>query len=40
MVDGELTVKRLKVEGEHVWLMAENLDDPPLEIRDGMALHI
>ncbi|NEX23757.1 translesion error-prone DNA polymerase V autoproteolytic subunit [Thiorhodococcus mannitoliphagus] len=40
VVDGELTVKRLKTEGEQVWLMPENPDYPPLEIRDEMALHI
>ncbi len=40
VVDGELTVKRLRVEGERVWLMAENPAYPPLEIRDGMALHL
>ena len=40
VVDGELTVKRLRVEGERVWLMAENPAYPPLEIRDGMELFI
>ncbi len=40
VVDGELTVKRLKIAGERVWLMAENPDFAPLEIRDGMALHL
>ncbi len=40
VIDGELTVKRLRVEGERVWLMAENPAYPPLEIRDGMALHL
>jgi len=40
VVDGELTVKRLKVEGERVWLMAENPAYPPLEIRDGQELFI
>lgn len=40
VVDGELTVKRLKVAGERVWLMAENPAFPPLELRDGQALHL
>ena len=40
VVDGELTVKRLRLEGERVWLMPENPAYPPLEIRDGMALHL
>nr|WP_052348247.1 translesion error-prone DNA polymerase V autoproteolytic subunit [Imhoffiella purpurea] len=40
VVDGELTVKRLHIEGERVWLMAENPAYPPLEIRDGQELFI
>ncbi|EXJ16933.1 LexA family protein [Imhoffiella purpurea] len=40
VVDGELTVKRLKIECERVWLMAENPAYPPLEIRDGQELFI
>jgi DNA polymerase V len=40
VINGELTVKRLKVEGERVWLMPENPRYPPLEIRDGMDLSI
>lgn len=40
VVDGELTVKRLKVAGERVWLMAENPAFAPLELRDGQALHL
>jgi DNA polymerase V len=36
-VDGELTLKRLKIDRERVWLVAENPDFAPLEIRDGMA---
>ena len=40
VVDGELTVKRLKVEGARVWLMPENPAYPPLELRDGQALHL
>jgi DNA polymerase V len=39
VVDGELTVKRLKLAGARVWLMAENSAFPPLELRDGQALH-
>ena len=37
-VNGELTLRRLKVEGERVWLLPENPDFAPLEIRDGTAL--
>jgi DNA polymerase V len=37
-VNGELTLKRLKLDGERVWLLPENPDFAPLEIRDGMAL--
>ena len=40
VVDGELTVKRLKIAGERVWLMAENPAFAPLELRDGQALHL
>jgi len=40
VIHGELTVKRLKIEGERVWLMAENPRYPPLEIKDGMDLVI
>ncbi|WP_022949708.1 LexA family protein [Methylohalobius crimeensis] len=35
-VNGELTVKRLKVEGERLWLMPEHPDFKPLEIGEGM----
>jgi len=40
VINGELTVKRLKIEGERIWLMPENPRYPPLEIRDGMDLVI
>jgi DNA polymerase V len=40
VVNGDLTVKRLKVENGRVWLMPENPDFSPLEITDGMDLHI
>lgn len=40
VVNGELTVKRLKIEGEHIWLMPENPAYHPLEIREGMELVI
>jgi DNA polymerase V len=39
-VNGELTLKRLKVDGAQVWLLPENPDFQPLEIRDGTALVI
>ncbi|WP_295443922.1 translesion error-prone DNA polymerase V autoproteolytic subunit [uncultured Thiodictyon sp.] len=39
-VNGELTLKRLKLEGERIWLLPENPDFQPLEIRDGTALVI
>jgi len=39
-VNGELTLKRLKVDGAKVWLLPENPDFQPLEIRDGTALVI
>ena len=40
VINGELTVKRLRVEGTRVWLMPENPRYPALEIRDGMELTI
>jgi len=40
VINGELTVKRLLLEDERVWLMPENPRYPPLEIRDGMELVI
>ena len=40
VVNGELTVKRLKAEGGRVWLMPENPAYPPLEMGEGMDLVI
>ena len=40
VVNGELTVKRLKADSGGVWLVPENPDYPPLEIREGMDLTI
>jgi DNA polymerase V len=40
VVNGELTVKRLKIESDRVWLMPENPDYAPLEIKEGMELVI
>lgn len=39
-VNGELTVKRLIKEGSKVTLMPENENFPPIEIEEGMELHI
>ena len=35
-VNGELTVKRLQIDRERLWLMPENPDFKPLEIGEGM----
>ena len=40
VIDGELTVKRLQIEDNRIWLMPENPAYPPLEIREGMELVI
>lgn len=40
VVNGELTVKRLHVDGRGVWLMPENPEYEPIEIREGMDLMI
>jgi DNA polymerase V len=40
VIDGELTVKRLKIEDGRVWLAPENPAYPSLEIREGMDLVI
>lgn len=40
VVNGELTVKRLKIEGGRVWLMPENPNYAPLETKEGMELVI
>jgi DNA polymerase V len=39
-VDGELTLKRLKIEGERVWLVPEHPDFAPLEIQGEMGLAV
>jgi DNA polymerase V len=39
-VNGELTVKRLNCQGKKVQLMAENDAFPPIDITEGMELHI
>jgi len=36
IVDGELTVKRLKIEADEYWLVPENNDYPPLRIHEGI----
>jgi DNA polymerase V len=40
VVNGELTVKRLKADSGGVWLVPENPNYPRLEIREGMDLTI
>ena len=40
VVNGELTVKRLVINGDEVWLMPENPEFEPMQIKDGMELHI
>lgn len=40
VVNGDMTVKRLKVEDKRVWLMPENPEFSPLEMTEGMDLHI
>ncbi|WP_081906302.1 LexA family protein [Methylobacter tundripaludum] len=40
VVNGELTVKRLVINGDDVWLMPENPEFQPLQISEGMELHI
>lgn len=39
-INGELTVKRLYLEKNRILLMAENQDYPPIEVKEGMDLHI
>ena len=34
VIDGEFTVKRLKVENDRIWLKPENLDYKPIEITE------
>lgn len=40
VVNAELTVKRLIIKGDEVWLMPENPEFEPLQIKDGVELHI
>jgi DNA polymerase V len=40
VVDGELTVKRLRKHRDRLWLMPENPEYPPIEINENMELHI
>jgi len=40
VIDGELTVKRLRIDDGRVWLMPENPAYPPLEIKEGSELVI
>jgi DNA polymerase V len=40
VVDGELTVKRLRKHRNKLWLMPENPDFQPIEIGENMELHI
>jgi SOS-response transcriptional repressors (RecA-mediated autopeptidases) len=40
VVNGELTVKRLVIENQQVWLKPENTDYEPLQITEEMDLHI
>lgn len=39
-LDGQLTVKRLKLIKGKAYLVSENKDYPPIEVRDGSHLHI
>jgi DNA polymerase V len=40
VVNGEMTLKKLKIEDGRVWLMPENPDYAPIELREGMDLTI
>jgi DNA polymerase V len=40
VVNGDLTLKRLLIEGTEVWLMPENSEFQPLQMTDGMELHV
>jgi DNA polymerase V len=40
VVNGEMTLKRLLLSGDEVWLMPENPDFQPLQILDGMDLQL
>jgi len=39
-VNGELTVKRLWLNEDEVWLLPENIEYQPVQIKGGMELHI
>lgn len=39
-INGELTVKRLSIEGNRVWLVAENASYAPIEITEAMELRV
>ncbi len=36
VIDGELTVKRLKIVADEYYLVPENKDYPPIQIKEGM----
>ena len=40
VVNGDLTLKRLLIEGTEVWLMPENPEFQPLQMTDSMELHV
>jgi DNA polymerase V len=40
VINGELTLKRLLMTGDEVWLMPENPEFQPLQITDGMELQV
>jgi DNA polymerase V len=40
VVNGDLTLKRLLIDGNEVWLMPENPEFQPLQITDGMELQV
>lgn len=40
VINGELTVKRLVIKGDEVWLIPENPEFQPLQITDGMELQV
>ena len=40
VINGELTVKRLVIKGDEVWLMPENPEFQPLQITEGMELQV
>jgi DNA polymerase V len=40
VVDGELLVKRIRLKNDHVLLVAENPNYPPLELREEMSFEV